>query len=326
LFLLALYDKNRQKSAGPLLLVRSAFFNYNGGTARLAMNCPQCHCYCPPDAEVCPCGYRFPVDESAKPSPYAKQKKAALALVMGAAGTKSKLLRLGVLACLLIWALSLHFDDRLPAAGDIFSQLYREPLQTRENLPAAFQVTKKKFLYTVTPQFHYELYGLVVSQHRSDSLLDISHRRWQDYLNIKDLCVVWGKNIRSGVYREMKFWNRDFTCMCSFPNQETAGLFSGNHLSNNHILCADEKMSRRILNARPGDQIYFKGYLVTYSQLANQFFRGTSTVRDDTGNGACETVFVTDFKVLKRANPVWRAVNPLAFLASAVFLIALLLA
>lgn len=289
------------------------------------MNCPQCRCFCPDDAELCPCGHRFPA-AAARPSPYARKKKALLDVVMAAAGSRKKLLRLGALACLLLWAASLFLSDRLPAVGDIFPELYREPLQTRENLPAAFPVSKKKVRYTVTPLFRYKLFGLVVSQHRSDSLLDISHQRWRDYLNIKDLCVVWGRNIRSGVYREMKFWNRDFTCMCSFPDGETAELFSPRHLSNNHILCADEKLGRLILKVRPGDQVYFKGYLATYSQPANQFFRGTSTVRDDTGNGACETVFVTDFKMLRRANPVWRAVNPLAFAASAVLLIALLLA
>jgi hypothetical protein len=288
------------------------------------MNCPQCHCYCPPDATECPCGHLFPVAET--PAPYARQKKAARAFIDGAAGTKSKIFRLGFLACLLLGVLSLLFDDRLPPAADIFSQLYREPLQDQENLPAPFQVTKNKIQYKVMPQYNYELSGLVVSEHRSDSLLDISHRRWRDFLNIKDLCLVWGKNIRSGVYRQMKFWNRDFTCMCSFPDQETAALFSGSHLSNNHILCADEKMGRRILAVRPGDQIYFKGYLVSYSQPANQFLRGTSTVRDDTGDGACETVFVTEFKVLKRANPVWRAVKPLALAASGVFFVLLLLA
>ena len=138
--------------------------------------------------------------------------------------------------------------------------------------------------------------------------------------------MVWGRNIRSGVYREMKFWNRDFTCMCDFPDAEIATLFSGSHLSNNHILCADAAMSRRILNVRPGDQVYFKGYLAAYSQPANQFLRGSSTVRDDTGNGACETVFVTEFQVLQRANRGWRAVKPLAFLASGVFFVLLLLA
>ena len=273
-----------------------------------------------------PAAIAFRLKTAAKPSPYARQKKATLAFVVGAAGTKSKLLRLGMLACLLIWVLTLHFDDRLPAEDGIFPQLFQEPLQVKEDLPAAFQVTKKKIVYTVTPLYRYELFGLVVSQHRSDSLLDISHRRWQDYLNIKDLCVVWGRNIRSGVYRRMKFWNRDFTCMCSFPDQETGRLFSGSHLSNNHILCADESLSRLILKVRPGDQIHFKGYLVSYSQPANQFSRGTSTVRDDTGNGACETVYVTDFSILKRANPVWRALNAPAFLAAVAFMIALLLA
>ncbi|MCX6558364.1 MAG: hypothetical protein NTW95_13195, partial [Candidatus Aminicenantes bacterium] len=66
-------------------------------------------------------------------------------------------------------------------------------------------------------------------------------------------------------------------------------------------------------------------YLVTYSQPANQFMRGTSTVRDDVGDGACETVFVTDFSILQRANRIWQAVNPLTFVATIVFLAAALL-
>ncbi len=288
------------------------------------MNCPQCHCYCPPDALECPCGHLFPVADA--PAPYARQKKAARAFIDGAVGTRSKAWRLALLASLALWALSLVFDDRLPAPSGILPQLYREPIQTGEDLPAPFQVTRKKLTYVVTPLFRYELYGLVVSQHRSDSLLDISHRRWRDLLNIKDLCVVWGRNIRSGVYREMKFWNRDFTCMCEFPDAEIARLFSGSHLSNNHILCADDRIGRRVLKVRPGDQVHFKGYLASYSQPANQFERGSSTVRDDTGDGACETVFVTEFQVLRRANRGWRAVKPLALAASCVFFVLLLLA
>ena len=49
-------------------------------------------------------------------------------------------------------------------------------------------------------------------------------------------------------------------------------------------------------------------------------------MRDDTGNGACETVFVTEYRVLQRANRGWRAVKPLALLGGAAFLVALLLA
>jgi hypothetical protein len=289
------------------------------------MNCPQCDRYSPAETEVCSCGYRFPVSAAAPATPYGKQKKAALAFIDKVAGSKRQVFRLAMLFSLLLWLLSLLFINRLPGPEDIYVQLYREPLQTKENIPPPFTVIKNKLTYIVTPLFHYELYGLVVSEHRSDSLIDVSHRRWQDYLNIKDLCLVWGKNISSGVYRRMKFWNRDFTCMCEFPDQETAGLFSGNHLSNNHVLCADKELSRRILAARPGDQVYFKGYLASYSQPANQFFRGTSTVRDDTGNGACETVFITDFSILQRANRVWQALNPLAFAATLAFVVAMLL-
>jgi hypothetical protein len=65
---------------------------------------------------------------------------------------------------------------------------------------------------------------------------------------------------------------------------------------------------------------------VNYSQPANQFFRGSSTVRDDTGDGACETVYVNEFKILQRANPVWRAARPLALAAAGVLFVLLLLA
>lgn len=290
------------------------------------MNCPQCHCYCPSDSVECPCGYRFPQDNSPPPTAWSRGKSAFLRRLYGEAGAKATLFRLGLLACLVLWLLALLFDDRLPPANDILPPLYGEPQQSAEGVPGPFRVMVKKATYVVTPLFHYELAGLVVSQHRSDSLIDISHRRWKDFLNIKDLCLVWGQNIRSGVYREIRFWNRDFTCMCEFPDPEVARLFSGRHLSNNHILSADRRLSRLILSVRPGDQIRFRGYLVQYSQPANQFTRGTSIVRDDVGNGACETVFVTDFQILRRANPVWRAGKPLAFIGSLVFAVALLLA
>jgi hypothetical protein len=242
-----------------------------------------------------------------------------------ATGGRRPLYRLGLLFCLALWLLSLIFVKRLPGPAAIDPRLLGEPQQTAGNVPAPFRVEKNDLTYIVTPLFHYELFGLVVSQHRSDSLLDYHHRRWQDYLNIKDLCVVWGANIRSGVYRRLKFRSRDFTCLCDIPDRETAALFSWRHVANNHILCVDRELSRRIRAVRLGDQIHFRGYLCSYSQPANRFSRGSSTVRDDTGNGACETVFVTEFSNLRPANRAWVLVNRLAFLAACLLLVAWLL-
>ena len=214
------------------------------------------------------------------------------------------------------------FIDRLPGPGDIYPSFTATRCRPTENVPPPFAVKKNKVTYIVTPLFNYELYGLVVSQHRSDSLLDISHRRWQDYLNIKDLCVVWGRNITQRRLPQDEILEPRFHLHVRLSRRRRRPCcFRAAPVEQPHPL-RRRKLSRRVLDARPGDQIYFKGYLVSYSQPANQFTRGTSTVRDDTGNGACETVFVTDFRSCS-APTRWRAVNPLAFVASAVFFIML---
>ena len=41
---------------------------------------------------------------------------------------------------------------------------------------------------------------MIVSYHHSASFIDISHKQWNDYLNTKDICVIWGRNVETGVY------------------------------------------------------------------------------------------------------------------------------
>jgi len=89
-------------------------------------------------------------------------------------------------------------------------------------------------------------------------------------------------------------------------------LFSADCLSNNHLLGADPVVSRTILKARKGDQIHLSGWLVSYGQKDTSLRRGTSTVRTDHGDGACETVFVKEFEVLEPANLEMRALNKIS--------------
>ena len=62
-------------------------------------------------------------------------------------------------------------------------------------------------------------------------------------------------------------------------------------------------------SVRVGDQIRFRGYLAEYEHNHNgqPFHRGTSIVRTDTGNSACETVYVQDVEITRRGNGPWRA-------------------
>jgi hypothetical protein len=277
------------------------------------MNCPQCDQYCPIGTEKCDCGYVFPSHaepgtESSpqiiEPTSRSFRKISSKESIFKKFDFKRRaFFKILFIISIITLGASYFFKDRLPGKEEVSSQIYPDPVQKKENIPSPFEVTQKGITYTVTPLFNYELSGLVVSYHHSEGFLDRYHKKWKDYLNIKDLCVIWGKNVTSGVYKEMTFSSRDFTCHYQYPNAEVGSLFSEDCLSNNHILSGKEDLKEKIMSVRRGDQIHFKGYLVTYSHKKGSYRRGTSTTRTDRGNGACETVYITDFKILKKANP-----------------------
>jgi hypothetical protein len=222
-------------------------------------------------------------------------------------------------------ALSAGLRRRLPPPGRVDGSLLADPIQSAEEVAPPFEVERKGVLYLVTPVFGYEIRGLVVSEHDSRAFTDLSHERWKDNLNVKDVCLVWGRNVATGVYRKMKFRNRDFTCYYSYPDAATGALFTENCLSNNHLLAGDDRMARKVRMVRRGDQIRVRGWLASYERPGTPFRRGTSTTREDRGNGACETVYVTEFDVLRPGNPGWRRLFSFSTAAAAASVLALFL-
>ena len=73
------------------------------------------------------------------------------------------------------------------------------------------------------------------------------------------------------------------------------------------MLTENTQLAKALLKVRVGDQIRFRGQLAEYSHnVGFPFKRGTSTVRTDSGNGACETVYVDDIKIIKAGGQPWR--------------------
>lgn len=218
-----------------------------------------------------------------------------------------------IFLCGLLTTLICYFyKDHLPAPTHYAPFDLDEPLQTPTTEPA-FDTSANDQQYTIEPQFDYELYGIIISYHDADSLLDIWHHdKWKDYLNLRDLCVIWGNNVRNGVYLDMKFSNDSWTCWAYWPDQTTKDRFDMKALSNNHILVDDAAVKKALMSAEPGDYIHFKGVLASYRNPANHFFRGTSTVRTDTGNGACETIYINEFEVINKANSGLRSLYQFA--------------
>jgi len=198
------------------------------------------------------------------------------------------------------------YKDRLPPADYYDQTLLTEPKQT-ETSEQPFNTQVNGILYQIEPVADYELHGMVVSYHDSDAFGNIYHHKdWKDFINVRDLCVIWGENVSSEVYREMEFKNTTWTCWAYWPNREVAQRFKMHELSNNHVLADNPLVHHEIMQAEPGDHVYFKGMLARYSHSDGKFERGTSITRTDTGNGACETVFVKNFRVVQKANTGWR--------------------
>lgn len=63
------------------------------------------------------------------------------------------------------------------------------------------------------------------------------------------------------------------------------------HSANMHMIPANEAVRERLLAVRPGEVVQLEGYLVNVSADAGWHWR-TSLRRNDSGDGACELVYV----------------------------------
>ena len=203
-------------------------------------------------------------------------------------------------------AVSLLRQHALPSPADLRPELRNEPVQ----VPTAampFQTTVGDVTYTVKPMAEYEIWGLVVSQHDSDAWWDYIHKDWKDRLNVVDLCVVYAENVSRGTYVGIDYSSGEFVCYFGSSSNEKWAKFSARALSNNHLLADRPRLAARLRTMQVGDQVHLRGWLANYSHDHGfAFHRETSLTRDDTGNGACEIIYVQDAEVLQAGGRPWR--------------------
>ena len=209
-----------------------------------------------------------------------------------------------VISASLIWLL-VSFWNRNDLPGDVEfrPEVLAEP-QQEATRARPFNAVFKGVDYKVEPEYEYDLAGMVVSFRHHDGNSRM-HFRANDHLNMMDVCVVWGVTATSNLLRKIKFWNGIFTCNFQTRNQEAWEAFNVEQISNNHLISDDLYIRGQVKDIRIGDQIRVRGYLASYSNDAGGK-RGTSTTRKDTGDGACETVFVEQFDIIRPATGWWR--------------------
>ncbi|MFA6492671.1 MAG: hypothetical protein WCV58_00825 [Patescibacteria group bacterium] len=191
--------------------------------------------------------------------------------------------------------------SKYPTRQEVLPEVLNSPEQVKV-AESPFVLQYQGFSYELTPKYSYELYGMVLSYHHSDSWIDISHKN--DPYNTKDICTMWGQDLDIGIYEKMKFTHGDWTCYANFKSSAKStdyNKFQADEMSNNHLIPASDDLNNLMRKAKNGDQVYFKGYLVDYkvtdSDGNNMGSRQTSTIREDS---KCEVVYVADFKILKK--------------------------
>lgn len=208
-----------------------------------------------------------------------------------------------MIASLLGFVVSFYNRNELPKHTAFAPQVYDEPRQAaarREDFDVVYEGTR----YEINPQYEYELYGMVVSYRFHDGNSRM-HLRSGDRLNMLDVCVVWGDNLHHPDLNQVKFWNGIFTCNVSTRDRSAWEAFNMYQLSNNHLISEDKFIRKQVRGLKIGDQIRVKGHLAAYGSEGGGR-RGTSTTRLDTGDGACETIYVEDFAVIEASTGGWR--------------------
>ena len=218
-------------------------------------------------------------------------------------------MRLGTLlmaAGTVLLAASLWLRHALPGPAELRAELRNEPLQEATRA-TPFTTTVGGVTYTVKPVADYEIWGLVVSEHDSSAWWDWIHAASNDNLNVVDLCVVFAENVATGDYVGLDYSSGQFVCYVQTSSTERWKRFSMRALSNNHLLADRPSIAAKLRSVQIGDQVRIRGWLAEYEHNHGfPFKRGTSLTRDDTGNGACETIYVQDVEVLHAGGGPWR--------------------
>ena len=152
------------------------------------------------------------------------------------------------------------------------------------------------FHLDISYKYAYDIKGLVISE-KSYSGLGLTNK-----LAPKDVALAWGKVAEYNDRIDFHWHQSGRWIMWRVPSIDDLNPVGGeaglnNSMSNNHLIPADAVVKRKIKKIKRGDYIEIKGYLVNIDGSKSNgatFYWNSSTVRDDSGDGSCEVIYVTD--------------------------------
>ncbi len=116
------------------------------------------------------------------------------------------------------------------------------------------------------------------------------------WMSAADVGIAWGKMADPDVDEYVRYGQRGrFLYYFPRPGLPVSIKYLQRHTSNNHILTTSNSMLNVVKNLIPGDEVTFDGYLVKLSgtgRRGHRFSWESSMRRTDTGDGACEIMYI----------------------------------
>lgn len=112
-----------------------------------------------------------------------------------------------------------------------------------------------------------------------------------------DLALGWGPMSNPEVIKDIRIsqGNRWYTYRYKIPPPIPHREISY-HSSNMHLVAATKEVAEEIKNVRWGDIIHMEGYLINITG-DDGWYWNSSLSRSDTGDGACELIWVEKFSI-----------------------------
>lgn len=168
----------------------------------------------------------------------------------------------------------------------------------QENLPP-MEAMLRKDGFRITPLARFNLTARV-----------LSHRTYccggEDRLAPVDIAFGWGRMTRDAVLASLeisqggRFYHYRWRGDPPIPPHEIAASSA-----NMHLIPSSPAIEKALREARVGQTVTLAGFLVR-AENDRGFVWMSSLVREDTGNGACELIWVTDVEVRDAARGAGR--------------------
>ncbi len=203
---------------------------------------------------------------------------------------------LGVLFLILFFCFLVSSCNRPEASGIESDEIdiSQEPIQM--SVPSEEETTVikvKKGEFKITPVAAYRIAALVVGKEPYSS-------GWNAKISPIDLGLVWGK-LAEPDCRKYISYSQDNRWL-SFNVKRDCPVdpsYVNSHASNNHIIPSTQNIWYAVKTIREKQKVVLEGFLVNVAGTYNgrTVWWNTSRSRTDSGDGACEILFVTKVRI-----------------------------